>query len=195
MDHANNQTSTNYLSLVQMLMNQITPQTRKKILQKLTDMNNALLEEESKLHMDKNETHKLIRKNTTPIYQDHPEIQHPSNLFNHYNIPRSQTETFSPPVNTRISQKFDFNPESISPPVNTRNPQNNQFTKLPMDEGGMNIFSDQFTRLKAPINANNILNDPRIRNPDSIDIKLEKIKRLHSKIITERKSRRRDKSS
>jgi hypothetical protein len=167
-----------YWTLVQMLMNQITPEIRKLVLEKLTEMNNHLIIKPS-VHSQSDLSRSSVLNSRK---KDVLEIQHPSLDF----------------LNTTASI-----PIPLNMPINA----NNQFTmnSYPNQMASINMYSLNQTNEIAP-SANNYKNNYDIdsqidlddivnedhEQSDSLDEKLARIKKLYTKIINDKRRRRRE---
>ena len=122
----------NYWSLVNMLMGQITPEIRKHILEKLTEMNNDL----------------LYTPNVMPVIQ--PDVTRPL-------------------LNTR---KKDMDEKSV-----------------PIEPLNYNIGSPPNNYKNREIDLDDIIDDLQ-KEPDTLDMKLAKIKFLRDKIVSDKRRRK-----
>lgn len=145
-----------YWSLVNMLTSQITPETRKMILDKLSEMNNQLL-----MGMNMNSIQPDLARSSmlNSRKKDLSETQHPS--FDHLN--------YKGP-----------NPLPLNVPING----NNHFT--------MTSYHSQVSNANNEINLDEIIDDAQ-EIPDPLDMKLAYIKKLHTKIVAEKRKRRKEK--
>ncbi|AQN68152.1 hypothetical protein [Saudi moumouvirus] len=158
-----------YLSLVNMLTLQLTPVDRKAILERLIEMNDQLLYKND-INVDMSRNSQLNSRK-----KDIKENLHPSmDFYNHnkknpipLNIPSSSTSQTS--IETR---NVFYNP-------NIYNDINNKTHKKTCDEIDLDSI------------INNISDfDDKENSEESLDDKLQKIKKLHSKIIANNKHKR-----
>ncbi|AGF85491.1 hypothetical protein QJ854_gp291 [Moumouvirus goulette] len=156
-----------YLSLVNMLTSQLTPIDRKAVLERLIEMNDQLLYKND-INLDTSRNNQLSSRK-----KDIKENLHPSmDFYNHnkqnpipLNIPSSSTSQ------TSIESRNMFcNP---------------------------NIYNNQRVHKKTydEIDLDSIINnmsdfDDKENEEESLDNKLQKIKKLHSKIIANNKHKR-----
>uniref|UniRef100_A0A6G6AC22 Uncharacterized protein n=1 Tax=Borely moumouvirus TaxID=2712067 RepID=A0A6G6AC22_9VIRU len=176
-----------YLSLVNMLTLQLTPIDRKVILDRLVEMNDQLLYKKdmnidlsrnSQLYSAKKDMNIDLSRNSqlNSRKKDIKENLHPSmDFYNHskknplpLNIPSSSTSQSS--IETR---NVFYNP----------NPYGDNHSGLQKKS-----YSDEID-LDSIINNISDFDDEE-NNKESLDDKLKKIKKLHSKIITNNKQKR-----
>ncbi|QGR53802.1 hypothetical protein [Moumouvirus maliensis] len=159
-----------YLSLVNMLTLQLTPIDRKVILDRLVEMNDQLLYKKD-MNIDLSRNSQLNSRK-----KDIKENLHPSMDFYNYskknplplNIPSSSTSQSS--IETR---NVFYNP----------NPYGDNYSGLHKKSYSDEIDLDSI--------INNISDfDDKENNKESLDDKLKKIKKLHSKIIANNKQKR-----
>jgi hypothetical protein len=195
MDYQNNQfhqiKQLDYWGLVNMLMNQITPDTRAIILERLTNMNNQLLNKSN------SQTNAVMNPSVSfgdlsrssmlnSRKKDATEVQHPS--MDQYNYRGPNPLPLNIPMNynsmSSMSQMNVANPmtSSMNPIMNTTN--SNQF--MPQQ--------NNYHHTPKEIDLDEIINDISNEDDDSLDNKLSKIKNLHTKIISDKRQRRKEKS-
>jgi len=171
--HNNQISNMDYWSLAAMLMNNISPQIRKQILARLTEMNEQLMPtfgSYDNTQPDLSRTGSISSRK-----KDQDEIPHPSLNFLNYN---GQNPLPLPiPLN---GNTFNMNPYQM--PTNTPlTPMNNQ------PNYAMPCPTKQ---ISGEIDIDDIIDD--IHNEhDDLDEKLNKIKKLHTKIIADKRRRRR----
>lgn len=196
-----------YWTLVNMLMNQITPETRKKILERLTEMNNQLMigscdAETRPIAMQQStaSTAQLLGSSWQASSQIQPDLAR-SSMLNPRKI--DATEIQHPSID-HLNYK-GANPLPLNIPIN-----NNQFNvSNPYHAMTPNIAMGQIPQMVMPINCNvgqqrnNITHEIDLDDiidelhgvPDELDEKLAKIKKLHTKIITEKRRRRKERDN
>lgn len=169
--------SMNYLSLVTMLSEQITPEKRKEILKQLTEMNNQLLLGcGTKGQGFQEEPPRIGRLNSRK--KDLSENMHPS--FDQYSYKGQNPLPFGIPINSSVNNNFDYrtNFSQIDSEIDKLQSQDNMRDRI--DE----INIDE-------INIDEIINDIHGEsNNDSLDKKLSKIKILQDKIIIDKRKKR-----
>lgn len=178
-----NQINTlDYWSLVNMLMTQITPEIRKQILVRLMEMNDQLMPNHQKIQPDLARASVLNSRKKDLTESQHPALD-------------------------RLNYKGQ-NPVPIGIPMNANNQYgaNNQYNPNPyqinsnngIGSAPMNNFStkNQISRKDSnnEIDLDDIINDIH-SDQDNLDEKLSKIKTLHTKIITDKRRRRKEKES
>ncbi|AUV58274.1 hypothetical protein [Bandra megavirus] len=178
-NNANNYNQINnmdYLSLVNMLTLQINPENRKMILERLTEMNNQLLYKNDSNTMAEYTNVDLSRSSQiNSRKKDVQENLHPS--MNYYN-----NKGINPlPLNIPMNSAHQYNIEQ--PNTNYMNINHKSSAKI-----NNKNYSDE-------IDLDSIINnfDDNDNIPDALDIKLAKIKKLHTKIITDNKNKRKNK--
>ena len=166
-----NISNMDYWTLVNMLMNQITPDIRKQILDRLTEMNNQLL--------PTNRTQPEISRTSilNSRKKDLNETQHPSlDLFNYSNQnPLPLFPIPNIPINTNNSYNLNSYQMGTLPQMNTTMPLKYQLPNPKQTD---------------EIDLDDILDEIHEKEPDELDIKLANIKKLHSKIVTDKRRRR-----
>ena len=166
--NTNQISNLDYWSLVNMLMIQITADTRKQILDRLTEMNNQLL-----IGMKPQIQPDLARSSMlNSRKKDVSEIQHPSldriNPLPLNGIPMNNNNQFSMNNSYQIPQ--------MMMPINNYSNTNKYITQQKNDS-------------ECEIDIDDIINE--IHNtPDELDEKLARIKNLHTKIIADKRRRR-----
>lgn len=153
-----------YWSLVNMLMNQITPETRAIILEKLTEMNNSLLSKnkmmcERNLEMDLSRTISMNSRKKDLDEQIHPSLDIYRNNSTQHNILE--------------------NPIPLNIPINS----NNQF----MNDKYKYEKTNNYQQKDTQIDLDDIIHDI---DDDMLNEKLDKIKNLYQKIISDKKKRK-----
>lgn len=194
-----------YWSLVNMLMNQISPDIRKQILERLTEMNNQLLMENlfkdgMSVMQTKNQPDLARAAILNSRKKDLSEMQHPS--LNNYNYKGQNPLPFDIPSNT--NSKFNMNQYQMMAPSETNN-MSLWGNTVPMSEINMEKNKETSNNYNM-IPQHNIPNKKQMfeidlddiiedihNESDHLDKKLEKIKALHTKIITDKKRRKREK--
>lgn len=166
----NNISNMDYLSLVGMLTEQITPEKRKEILQRLMEMNDQLLMGYGTTGQGfQTEPPRIGRLNSRK--KDLTENMHPS--FDQYNYKGQNPLPFGMPINSNINNDFDY--RSNFSQIDNSLKQNN--------------IQDTFDE----INIDEIINDIHGEtNMDSLDKKLSKIKNLQDKIIIDKRKRKKE---
>lgn len=162
----------NYLALVNMLSVQITPEIRRLVLERLTAMNNELLGVTIRGHMSDTNSHSsrtqpMITRDTASsntIKKDAKEMVHPAFVHQSY-APNYQS--YHAPVSAPSEFSKGLSRRSIS------------ITLSPPDS--------------PEINLDDIL-DEGPSQPDSLDIRLAGIKKLHDKILADKHRRRRERA-
>lgn len=168
-----------YWSLVQMLLTQISPETRSIILERLVELNNQLLiGSQSTIQPDLARAAVLSSRK-----KDMSEIQHPSmDRFNYkgqnplpLNIPINANNHFKPGNSTNIFQSNMFAQSSnyVAPP----------------SPASQNSYDDE-----DEIDLDNIIDELKDDGND-LDSKLARIKNLHHKIIMDKRQRRKDREA
>ena len=174
--------SMDYWTLVNMLMNQITPDIRRQILKRLTEMNDQL----SGIGIKPQSQSDIVRNTiiTTPQ----------KNLNEH--IHNSTTELFN--YNNFLPPNMSMNPNNLYG-VNSY-----QVMQQPISLSQINSMvqpvcqhqkstNPKSTNPKSnKINIADILDDICTDEPDELDMKLAKIKKLHTKIIADKKRRKKN---
>lgn len=144
-----------YWSLVHMLMNQITPENRKLVLERLMEMNNQLMVSD------------LTRSSIlNSRKKDVSEVKHPS---------------------------LDFlNDQGKNPlPMNIPFNANNQYTPNSYQTNSVpNNYNKHQYKIDNEIDLDDIIEE--IQSVDPLDEKLHYIKKLYTKIITEKRKRRKE---
>lgn len=174
-----------YWSLVNMLMIQITPETRKHILDRLIEMNNLLLSFQIQPDLLRSPILNTRKKDVT-------EIQHPS--INYTNL--NQNSEIFQHIEKNQPEKLNFKQFNI--PINNHHLKNNSqissdFTCLPpikLDNSKNQNFKQKYENLE--IDIDDIINEI-YNQPDELDDKLDKIKKLHTKIIADKRKINKDK--
>lgn len=158
-----------YWGLVNTLTNQISPETRSMVLDKLVEMNNSLLTTSSGVQMDLSRSTMLNSRK-----KDVTEIQHPSlDLFNNKGanpLPMGLPTSYNQMVNNQMTSGHN----QMTTNHNQMTSNYNQIEDIDLDD----IIED-------------VLND----EVDDLDSKLNYIKNLHSKIITDRRNKRASKKN
>lgn len=169
-----------YWSLVGMLMNQISPETRKLILEKLTEMNNQLLiGNHSKIQQD------LARMGIlNSRKKDVSENKHPS--MDILNKGKSPIPLVMP---TNYNNQFALNPYQMSGITNMT--QLNPMTPMPLNNFSFPKHNSKKNKHITEIDLDDIINDIH-EESDDLDEKLARIKALHTKIIADKKRRRKE---
>ena len=157
-----------YWSLVNMLMNQITPETRAIILEKLTEMNNSLLSKnnisgktiyERNLEMDLSRTSSMNARKKDLDEQIHPSLD----------IYR----------NNSVQHKILENPIPLNIPINSNNQYVNDHYKYEK--------TNNYQQTDKQIDLDDIIHDI---DDDMLNEKLDRIKHLYQKIISDKKKRK-----
>lgn len=175
MDYQYNNTNLinnmDYWTLVNILMTQITPDTRKKVLDRLMEMNNQLLM--NSISLSNIPTQPDLSRSSTlnSRKKDVKEIQHPSL--------------------DRITYKGP-NPLPINAPINANN-QPNPYSQISNNTMHNNIFYKQSMNMQKEIDLDDIIDE--FDEPDNLDKELMKISQLHTKIITDKRRRRHNRES
>lgn len=161
-----------YWSLVKMLMTTITAETRKKILDKITEMNNQLLLSESLKQSDLARSAVLQSRKKTVT-----ENQHPSFDCINYKGPNPL------PLNTPTNANYQPIFNQASPILS-----NNDIYKNTKDSG-----------VTIDIDLDDIIDEldfgKKNKKPeyDGLDEKLANLGKLYNKIITDKRKRRKEK--
>ncbi len=171
----NNLDDMDYLSLVKMLSEQIMPEKRKSILERLTEMNNQLLMGftgiDNMSELPRTGMMSSRKKDLTENY-------HPS--FDQYNYKGQNPVPFGLPVNSN-GDHFDYrlNFDQIKTPnINNSNFKSNEYERNKIDD----------------IDIDEIINDIHVETElDTLDKKLSKIKTLQNKIIFDKRKRKKEK--
>ncbi len=163
-----------YWSLVYMLMNQSTPEIRKLVLERLTEMNNQLLGSD----LSRLSTLNSRKKDTS-------EIPHPSLDF-----ANSQGKNPLPihiPINS-TNPNTNFIPDRPNQ-YSTNSYQN----KIPTTRPEANIYDKHQYDVCSEIDLDDIIEE--IRGSDPLDDKLAHIKKLYGKILTDKRRRRKEREN
>ena len=170
-----------YLSLVKMLMDQITVEKRKEILQRLTEMNNQLL-----MGYDQSYQSEPPRIGfSSSRKKDLSENMHPS--FDQYSYKGQNPLPFGLPLNSTVGSDFDFR-STFSQNYNNPIPKNSLNNAL-INNTLINNAPIQNTL--DQINIDEIISDIHGEsNVESLDKKLAKIKNLQDKIIIDKRKRK-----
>ncbi len=177
--------NTDYWTLVNKLLTQITPETRKQILERLTEMNNQLLN--TSFSMGPTDPARMGQINSRK--KDVYEVQHPS--LDPYNYKGKNPLPIGTPVNSHNlpmnglnltpSNMPSIGPGAPSihkpPPINNYGPQ-----KYFMPENTEPDLDDIIDELKSDLEP-------------SLEDKLQKINDLHKKILHTKKQRKREKEN
>lgn len=152
-----------YSNLVSILSTSITPEFRSVILEKLTEINNRLLQNSKGTP---NVLNKQYDTTLTPSYFDNYNYQCNNNASNY-----QRTSIYPITMGT-----------TIDPTIFTTN---NPFMS--------NDYSDN--RRRKDVDLDDIIGDMDEEGSDDLDSKLKYIKDLHNKLVSEKRSRRREKSN
>ncbi|XWV26579.1 hypothetical protein QJ857_gp0488 [Tupanvirus soda lake] len=184
----NNQISSlDYFSLVNMLMNQISPETRKQILERLTDMNNQLMMGmNSQIQTDLPRSSMLNSRK-----KDATEIQHPS--FDRLNYKGPNPLPLNIPINgnNQFAMNNSYQMASMMPAL----------AQMPSMMMPVNNYANigQYNRQaikddKTEIDLDDIIDEIQ-DEPDSLDKELARIKKLHTKIVADKRRRRKEREA
>lgn len=180
-----------YWSLVNMLTQQISPITRKQILEKLMEMNNQLfMGQQTNIQMDLSRAGALNSRK-----KDVTELQHPAmdprqfkgnnpvpvNFGNDYSVSQNPY-TMNPRDFNQLSQTQVSNYHDV---LKNRQINNNSFLQNKKDYGSNDLDIDDL--------INEIAHDEDSGSDNDLEEKLSRIKHLQSKIITERRRRKKEK--
>jgi hypothetical protein len=181
---ANQIKNLDYWSLLNILMNPISSETRATILEKLTEMNNQLLVGNS-LHVQPDLARPSMlnskRKSSSEAsYATRYEMQNPlpldmpvntNNQFMQWKPPSESTNSWNAP---QMFPQNWVNPANPANPYNSTNSNQKFYPEIDLDD----IIND--------------LNDDSDGDSDNLDKKLAKIKLLNDKIITDKRRRRKE---
>lgn len=206
--NSNQITNLDYLSLVNMLTTQITPETRSQILSRLTEINDQLILS-SGIQSQQLDLSRCSSMNSRK--KDATELQHPS--MDIYNYKGNNPIPFSIPINS--SNQFSMNGMNGMNTANTM--KNMHISGMPpmynmqqmvqqTPQTIPNIFSgsnsihgpnysnnhqfEQQTNIDLDEILGDIHNSPA--KPDSLDQELDRIKQLYNRIAAGKLQRRRD---
>lgn len=219
--NANQINTMDYWSLVNMLLTQITTDTRKEILERLIVMNEQLIlssKTQQKIHVDPARNSFLSTRKKDTVEIPNPSLdrinyngQNPLPL----NVPTNANNTNNLNDMSGIgnsNNQYNQNPylpNNPTMPINnflnnnnypnnySNNSNNNQY-----NHANLSNQSIQSTQASQPprqnslseIDLDDIIND--IHNePDVLDDKLAKIKMLHTKIISDKRRRRKEREN
>lgn len=189
-----------YWSLVNMLMIQITPEYRQKILDRLTEMNKQLMIGlDSQIGMQSD----LTRPNIVNSREKNPSKSYYSTRIKNKPTVSDNTIKSQYHNNSQPQHIYKHNPIPLDRSVNTDNIIKPQYSekynpgshKISRSGGSINIFSDDnvdkynlfnTSQTVNEIDIDDIINDIH-KIPDRLDEKLAKIKKLHDKIVTNKK--------
>ncbi|XWV25319.1 hypothetical protein QJ856_gp0451 [Tupanvirus deep ocean] len=186
----NNQiNSLDYFSLVNMLMNQISPETRKQILDRLTEMNNQLMMGmNSQIQTDLQRSSMLSSRK-----KDATEIQHPSLDRLNYKGPNPLPLNIPMNGNNQFAMNNPYQMSSMMPALaqmpSMMMPVNNY--------GNMGQYNNNRQPIKdtnTEIDLDDIIDEIQ-EEPDSLDKELTRIKKLHTKIVADKRRRRKEREA
>ena len=186
--------NADYWTLVNLLTTQITPEIRKQILLRLTELNDQLILSsviQNQLYNSQNKQDLSRFPTMNCRKKDATELQHPS--LDMFNYKGNNPLPFSMPLNSNTQ----FGPNIMGgyngTPQIPQQPQS-QSQSIP------NIFSssnNNFSRKQPNIDLDEILGDiydsPESQ-PDSLDQELTRIKELYGKVVASKRRRRREKA-
>lgn len=204
-----------YMGLINMLMNQISPEIRAVVLERLTEMNNQLLVgNQINIQTDLARSGMLNFRKKEMTELQHPswdKLKNPSTNFapvqfssgSYENSFYQDQETRNMAANENLKSRNDFksreNPIPLDLPINSNNYQNNQTNNL-------NHFGYSSKRNYQDIDLDDIINEITSKpnsgfkgnltetlDVDNLDIKLSQIKKLHQKLLTEKRQKKREK--
>jgi hypothetical protein len=168
-----------YWSLVNMLMVQITPETRKQILDRLTEMNNLLLIGMGAQIQSPPSIPSIASIPSNSRKKDISELPHPS--MNHVDYKGPNPLPLNMPTNNNnqsiMNNSYQMIPSLTIPMNNYKNM--GQYNTQPTNE------------VQEEIDLDDLMCELH-NKPDELDEKLFKIKKLHEKIITERRKRKKE---
>ena len=182
-NNVNQINNMDYWSLVQALSTQISPQYRAVVLSRLTEMNNQLLlGNQSNIQMD------LARAGSiNSRKKDANELSHPS--FDHTQYRSQQGEPRNSNFDSMRTSSSDIYKTAgliNIPSTPATHPTHSTYSTYP---------THPTSSFEPEINIDDIIDDldnkPQI---DNLDQKLYKIKNLHSKILTDKRNRRKEKN-
>lgn len=189
--------NADYLTLVNLLTSQITPEIRKQILLRLTELNDQLIlnnniQNQFQTNQNKQDLSRFPTMNCRK--KDVTELQHPS--FDMFNYKGNNPLPFSMPTNSNSQFGANMNMMTgyntgtqmstpMSPQMSPQIPQ-----AIP------NIFSssnNNFSTDQSDFDLDEILGDihDHESHADSLDQELDRIKELYGKVIASKRRRRR----
>ena len=181
--NTNQISNMDYWSLANMLLTQINVETRKQILERLTEMNNQLI-----MGMGVQIQPDLARPSMlNSRKKDVSEVQHPAMDRLNYKLPVQESQH---------SMQRSSNPVPINIPINSTSSQfnmNNSY-QMPLNNYNQYSTSSQNKELQPEIDLDDII-DEITNESDELDNKLAKIKQLHTKIIADKRRRRREREN
>lgn len=182
--------NSDYWTLVNMLMTQITPDIRKLILDRLTEMNDQLM---------------LPLINLNYLGGQHQQLQNSQPDLSRINNNKSKKKDMIEIPHPSLSQlnyvgQNQFSDPFIKSPLSNQSNQSNKSNQSGLNQSNLNQSnlnqsglnpSNQFEKYNAidEIDLDDIINDLH-DEPDNLDEKLEIIKTLHNKILADKRNRR-----
>lgn len=184
--------SMNYLALVNMLSVQITPEIRRLVLERLTAMNNELLgfnlrsqiptPTETNSHGLRSQS--MVNRETagSGVKKDAKEMVHPALVHQSY-APTYQA--YNAPTTAPSKPTPEY--QSYHAPTPSKPEFNAGISRRSIS---INLSPPD----SPEIDLDDILGEPKGQQPepDSLDLKLASIKKLHDKIIADKHRRRRE---